>query len=483
MKIIKLHLLSIIILTFASICATSAAAQQAVLLSCTYDTSSVYKAKDGSEKFERRFYYTDIVTYSRAEYLRIDSTGDRIEGACGAYFEKTVLKAAADRGEKISDSGTLRVIRNIDMTGNNIGQGDFYKFAPREEVIKKRDEAIKEMKDANRAIIQFNWDPTGAAEAADYAKEAKRIPANMAVSAPPKTEPKTNTSASVNPGTTVNPSFIFGWARIMTKVADTSKPSNSPIDRAYYTNVTAFAPNADANALKQQISTYFNQYAVADATRVEEKVVVRDVQVKTFPTLVEADNARFAAASDDNDKLNANVQNTTVNTSYLNWNLYGGRGTLFDKIPEFSVSTSELWFYVIFEVRAEKQVGGQTVRETRYYVSYPFELIVAGRDSTYRNNYIDSYFTKTVVEPAKAKGVKLDYYDNEIKVMPFSYAYKTYAEAWEKRNEDLETIKYNGYPQYDFLLQTSGANLGEKTSYPFCASGCTGERARVTASK
>jgi VWFA-related protein len=36
-----------------------------------------------------------------------------------------------------------------------------YNFGPKEKVEKLRDDAIKEMKDANRVIYTFNWDPTG----------------------------------------------------------------------------------------------------------------------------------------------------------------------------------------------------------------------------------------------------------------------------------------------------------------------------------
>ena len=49
-----------------------------------------------------------------------------------------------------------------------------YKFAPKEAVEKKRDEAVKEMIDAGRFLMNFNWDPTRKAEADDYANEKKR---------------------------------------------------------------------------------------------------------------------------------------------------------------------------------------------------------------------------------------------------------------------------------------------------------------------
>jgi hypothetical protein len=147
---------------------------QTVWLVCHFDTSSVWKDKDGRQKFERRFYVSGLVSMSREDYLRIDSTGDRIEGLCGDYLDKTVVKAATARGERLDPSGQLKIIRNIELSGENIGSPNPYNFAPKEKVEKLRDDAIKEMKDANRIIYSFNWDPTGKNEQADAENEMKR---------------------------------------------------------------------------------------------------------------------------------------------------------------------------------------------------------------------------------------------------------------------------------------------------------------------
>lgn len=159
---------------------------QTVWLVCHFDTSSVWKDKDGREKFERRFYVSGLVSMSREDYLRIDSTGDRIEGLCGNYFDQTVVKATTARGERIDTSGQLKVIRNIELSGEDVGSPNPYNFAPREKVEKLRDEAIKEMKDANRVIYSFNWDPTGKNEQADADNEMKRT-SPMIGPAPSKT--------------------------------------------------------------------------------------------------------------------------------------------------------------------------------------------------------------------------------------------------------------------------------------------------------
>ena len=152
----------------------AAAQDKTVWLACTWDTSSIFKGKDGRDKFERRFYVSNLVSMSREVYLKIDSEGGRIEGLCGDYLDKTVFKAATERGEKI-ENGSLTIIRNIELSGEDIGSGkDMYKTAPKEEVQKKLTGSIKEMKDADRFIMDFNWDATGKNETADYASEKKR---------------------------------------------------------------------------------------------------------------------------------------------------------------------------------------------------------------------------------------------------------------------------------------------------------------------
>jgi hypothetical protein len=165
----------VLFLLLAGGVAGAAAQDKTVWLACTWDTSSIFKGKDGREKFERRFYVSNLIPMSREEYLRIDSTGDRLEGLCGGYLDKTVMKAATERGEQI-ENGTLTVIRNIELSGEDAGGSkDVYTTHPKADVEKKLAESIKEMKDANRFIMNFNWDASGKSEAADYANEKKRV--------------------------------------------------------------------------------------------------------------------------------------------------------------------------------------------------------------------------------------------------------------------------------------------------------------------
>ena len=140
---------------------------------CTFDTSSVWK-KDGRDKFERRLYVSNLVSMSKETYLAADSSGNRLEGLCGDYLDNTVNKAATARGERLDTSGQLKIFRNIELSGEDVGRPNPYNFAPKEQVEKKRDDLIKELKEAGRIIYTFNWDTTGANEAADLENEMKR---------------------------------------------------------------------------------------------------------------------------------------------------------------------------------------------------------------------------------------------------------------------------------------------------------------------
>ncbi|HYG83212.1 MAG TPA: hypothetical protein VD861_22630 [Pyrinomonadaceae bacterium] len=305
--------------------------------------------------------------------------------------------------------------------------------------------------------------------------------AASAVAQTPKTPAQTSQPATASQSAPAA-SYIFGWARVLTTVQDLDKNYSNSINRAYYSNIVALPANADAGALQGQVTSYFTQLGVPNAMKVNEKLQVKGVTVKTFKTLVEADNARYAMATQDQESLNANASTeVALPVSYFTWNYYGSRRDLFPEISEFVTTGYEpQWEFVVFEVRAERQNGAEPIRETRYYVSYPYELFMTGSEGIKRKKHVDSYFTKTVVEPAGQRALKLDYYDSDIEFFPGSLSYKTFAEAWAAREEKLDVIKSNEYPQYDFLVISNGPNKGEATSFPFCATGCTGERARIT---
>jgi hypothetical protein len=462
--------------------AATATRAQTVWVVCTWDTSSVYNQKDGKEKFERRFYVTEMVSTTTDVYVALKNHVPGLEQPCGSYLEKTVMKAATDRGEGL-ESGTLKVLKNIEDSGEDVGSRNRWSYAPKEKIEQKRAEMIKEMQDAGRVILPFNWDLSGRNEAADLAKERQRIPAKIVDPQPPPKVTTSPQSSTPTPPARTNAAanYIFGWARVVTTVEDLDK--HFTVNRAYYSNILALAPNADANALKGQAGTYFGQNGPPNAMKVNERILVKDVMVKTFPTLYEADNARYGMASQDQEKLNANAtREVALPVSYFTWNYYGSRHDLFPNLSEFvTTGYDSSWEFIVVEAAAEKQVNGETVHETRYYISYPYELFMSGTESIKKTNHLDSYFTKTVVEPAGQRGTKVSYYTDGFEIFPASSPYRTFAEAWAARTERVDTIKGNGYPQYDFLVISNGANKGEGTSFPFCAATCTGERARVTA--
>ncbi|HYW70328.1 MAG TPA: hypothetical protein VE961_04805 [Pyrinomonadaceae bacterium] len=479
--------ITLALLVFLTCAAATQIKAQTVWVVCTWDTSSIYHQRDGKEKFERRFYVTDMIQTTTNVYVALTNRVPGLETPCGAYLEKTVLKAAQDRGEGI-EPGTLKVIKNIEDSGEDVGSRNRWSYAPKEKVEQKRAEMIKEMQDAGRVIIPFNWDLSGQSEAADLAKERQKRPGGIESQPAPRPSPQaTPAQTTSSRSTTAKPiapaNYMFAWARVLTSVQDLDKRSANVVNRAYYSNILAFVPTTDVNALKTQMSSYFSQEGPAYAMKAHEKIVVKDVSLKTFPTLYEADNARYGAATQDYNGLNANAStDVPLPVSYFNWNYYGSRHDLFPNLSEF-VTTGYVssWEFIVVEATAEKQVNGQPVHETRYYVSYPYELFMTGTESIKKTNHLDSYFTKTVVEPAGQRGTKISYYTNSFEIFPASSPYKTFAEAWAARTERVDTIKGNGYPQYDFLVISNGPNKGEGTSFPFCAATCSGEHARVTA--
>jgi hypothetical protein len=173
-------------LFFFVICGSASRSHaQTVLLVCTWDTSSIFKDKADKEKFERRFYISPMVSMTKEAFQKIDSSAHRIEGLCGDYLDSTVVKAATERGERLDPGGQLKVIRNIELSGEDVGRPNMYKFGTKEDIQKKLDEAVKEMEDANRFIMKFNWDTTGKAEAGDLANEQKRTLPSMKQAAKP----------------------------------------------------------------------------------------------------------------------------------------------------------------------------------------------------------------------------------------------------------------------------------------------------------
>lgn len=171
---LRFTLLSAIVLSAAFAFGSARINAQTVFVACTWDTSSIFNDKAGKEKFERRLYVSPVVSMTQPDFLKTDREGGRIEGLCGDYLDKTVMKAATDRGERLDPGGSLRVRRSIELSGEDVGSKNMYKYATKEDIQKLIDADVKEMIDAGRFIMYFNWDTTGKTEADDLASEKKR---------------------------------------------------------------------------------------------------------------------------------------------------------------------------------------------------------------------------------------------------------------------------------------------------------------------
>ena len=67
---------------------------QTVWTTCTWDTSSIYKQKDGKEKFERRFYATDLIATTKEVYVALTKGVPGLEDVCGDYIQRNMSAAA-----------------------------------------------------------------------------------------------------------------------------------------------------------------------------------------------------------------------------------------------------------------------------------------------------------------------------------------------------------------------------------------------------
>ena len=126
--------------------------------------------------------------------------------------------------------------------------------------------------------------------------------------------------------------------------------------------------------------------------------------------------------------------------------------------------------FVVFETtvtRAGIETGSENPEERRFYVSnvveYPDEL-----RSYQVSKLVDKYFTANVVEPLKAKGVGIDYYDDGVQLDCDSVlAPKDKQDAEAKRAACIEEIKERSSRVniYSFYW-TFGAAKGLATTNP-----------------
>jgi hypothetical protein len=117
--------------------------------------------------------------------------------------------------------------------------------------------------------------------------------------------------------------------------------------------------------------------------------------------------------------------------------------------------------------RKGKEIGEDNPQERRWYIS---NVIVQPEDvPTYSliKQVYGPYFSRNVMEPSEARGIALDYYDQDIRLNgESSYAdYATSAEAETARNAAIEYRKGQGGNIYSFEIDLKNPK-GEATSKP-----------------
>ncbi|HXD34810.1 MAG TPA: hypothetical protein VN643_27065 [Pyrinomonadaceae bacterium] len=127
------------------------------------------------------------------------------------------------------------------------------------------------------------------------------------------------------------------------------------------------------------------------------------------------------------------------------------------------------WFFVEVEttVHRKSDTERDEPAERRWYIS---NAAIQPEDvPTYSlvKKTIIPYFTKTVTDPAEAKGFIIDYYDNDVRLNgESSFAnYATREETEEARKKAIDYRKDQSGNIYSFELAL-GAAKGEETSKP-----------------
>ena len=149
---------------------------------------------------------------------------------------------------------------------------------------------------------------------------------------------------------------------------------------------------------------------------------------------------------------------------------------LFCLIPTASLTPSSAktkftaWLFVEVETTVYPsgvEPGGDTPSERRWYISN----VIAQPENvpTYSlvKKTFDPYFTATVVDPARKRGLTMDFYEQDMRLNGESSTanYATKAEAEEERNKAIEYRKNQSGNIYSFEI-VWGPAKGEETSKP-----------------
>lgn len=126
------------------------------------------------------------------------------------------------------------------------------------------------------------------------------------------------------------------------------------------------------------------------------------------------------------------------------------------------------WFFVVIETHVHQkafETNSEHPEERRWYISNVVTLpdnipAYSAKKKT------GEYFDANVVEPAKTRGILVDYYDDEMQINGGSVIrVESRAQAEEMRNKDIADRKEQGGNIYSFEL-VFGPAKGEETSKP-----------------
>lgn len=126
------------------------------------------------------------------------------------------------------------------------------------------------------------------------------------------------------------------------------------------------------------------------------------------------------------------------------------------------------WFFVVVETHVHQkavETSSEHPEERRWYISNVVALPDNIPDYSEKKK-AGEYFDANVVEPAKTRGILVDYYDDEMQINGGSVIrVDSRAQAEEMRNKDIEDRKEQGGNIYSFEL-VFGPAKGEETSKP-----------------
>lgn len=279
---------------------------------------------------------------------------------------------------------------------------------------------------------------------------------------------------------------VYAWVRIYTA---TKASSNNVTESAFFTSINAINP-AETEKAKQNALNYFNAKVVPYFAN-DLKLTVKDIQIKTFPTLEEADEARYAVFQNDKKSLNPKADDDYWSTFFFNCSLADGSGRAewMSDVAEVHVAGIPIWKYFKIEVTTFKKSAGDESDgiDQRFYYSEPFEVYVVGSESRKMDNIFSKYFETTIEQPMIQKnGIGIRWYGDQKEILP-SYVRNdtgnTYKEAKADLDELIENRKDYGMPMFMFKFSDRGINQGEATSQPKCFANCEKAKAPLTATK